>query len=504
MSMPAESAKLQANLQQLLQGFAEAPALAVKDIASDSRQLSSGDVFLAVQGATSHGLDYADQALAAGVAAIVWDQDTGHVNQVQTTVPMIPVAGLAGHLGEIANRWFEYPSARLKVVGVTGTNGKTTVAFLIAQCLNFLERRAAYVGTLGAATDDLDASAGMTTPACVDLHRRLAQFVDTGATHVALEVSSHGIEQSRVDGVAFDAAIFTNLSRDHIDYHGDMQAYAESKARLFLENELQHRVINVDDEFGQVLAARCSENVVRVSGGTDFAADGRLFLSVISATANAHGMQVAIESSWGDAQLQLPLVGDFNVVNAACVLALLLCWEITLPDACRALTEVAAPPGRMQRVTSSSGPATYVDYAHTPGGLEAALEALRLHTEGQLWCVFGCGGDRDQGKRPMMGQTAARLADRPIVTSDNPRSEPPGKIIAEILAGMPDDTKAIEDRASAIAYAIAQAADDDLVLIAGKGHETHQQIGRQRLPFSDYQVARAILEAGSADSDSQT
>ena len=502
--MPAESTKLRANLQQLLRGIAEAPALAVHDIASDSRRLVSGDVFFAVQGDTSHGLDYADQALAAGVAAIVWDQDTGRPEQVPTTVPSIPVAGLAGHVGEIASRWFEFPSARLKVAGITGTNGKTTVAFLLAQSLSLLKQRAGYIGTLGAGTDGLDASADMTTPASIELHRRLAEFVASGATHAALEVSSHGIEQGRVDGVEFDAAVFTNLSRDHIDYHGDMQSYAETKARLFLDHEPQHCVINVDDKFGRALAARCKQDVVRVSAETDLTADGSSFLSVTAATPGGGGTRIALAGSWGNAELQLPLVGDFNVLNAACVLALLLRWGVALPEACRVLSRVEAPPGRMQRVAGSSGPDIYVDYAHTPAALEAALTALRPHTRGRLWCVFGCGGDRDQGKRPMMGETAARLADRQIVTSDNPRSEAPGKIIAEILAGMHPDSIAIEDRAAAIAYAIAQAADDDLLLIAGKGHETYQQVGVERLPFSDYAVAEALLAAGSVDGSTRT
>ena len=502
MSMTAESIMPQANLQQLLRGIAAAPPLAIGNIASDSRQLGQGDVFFALQGAATHGLDHAAAAVAAGAAAIVYDRDAGGAHALPESVLLVPVSGLAGHIGEIANRWFGFPSGKLFVTGITGTNGKTTVAFLLSQCLNRLGRNAAYIGTLGSGSGsgELLQGGGLTTPACIDLHRLLAEFLEAGATQVALEVSSHGLQQDRVAGVEFDAAIFTNLSRDHIDYHGDMQSYAETKARLFLEQELQHRIINVDDPFGRELAARCEHNVVMVSGESVAPVAGQTFLSARRAPAGPDGARISVSGSWGNAEFELPLAGSFNVQNAASVLALLLCREVPLAAACEFLATAEAPPGRLQQVAAAAGPRVYVDYAHTPAALEAALRALRPHVKGRLWCVFGCGGDRDQGKRPMMGKTAARLADCPIVTSDNPRSEPPENIIADTLSGMPDDSIAIADRAAAISYAITHAGDDDLLLIAGKGHETYQQTGDRRTPFSDYQVAAGVLGKKAASS----
>jgi UDP-N-acetylmuramoyl-L-alanyl-D-glutamate--2,6-diaminopimelate ligase len=344
----------------------------------------------------------------------------------------------------------------------------------------------------------------MTTPACIELHRKLAEFRSQGAGHVAMEVSSHALHQHRVDGVQFDAAIFTNLSRDHIDYHGDMQAYGETKTALFLDRGVRHRIVNVDSGFGRQLAARCvkagDRNVVRVSAGQAAQpASGTHYVVLRAIDADATGSAVTVSSSWGDGAFRLPLAGAFNVANAALVLAQLLCWQVSFDDAARAISAVSPAPGRMQRVVSAaSGPAVYVDYAHTPAGLEVVLESLRQHLRGRLWCVFGCGGDRDRGKRPMMGATVARLADRAVVTSDNPRFENPAAIIAAVLEGMDDNALAIEDRAAAIAYAIAEADDDDIVLIAGKGHEDVQLVGGKRLPFSDYEAARTRLLARQA------
>ncbi|MGH8193149.1 MAG: UDP-N-acetylmuramoyl-L-alanyl-D-glutamate--2,6-diaminopimelate ligase [Woeseiaceae bacterium] len=490
-------------LDRLLAGIAVAPALPITGISSDSRALEPGNVFFACQGAASHGLDYLDQAMAAGVSAVVWDSRSKAYSPSNSAVFMIPVTGLDRHLGEIANRWFDSPSQHMRVAGVTGTNGKTTVAFLIAQCMQRLDRRCAYLGTLGAGIENPVSGAVMTTPACIELHRDLAEFRSQGAGHVAMEVSSHALHQNRVDGVQFDTAIFTNLSRDHIDYHGDMQAYGDTKARLFLDRELEYRIVNIDAEFGRQLAARCGadgKGVVLVSTGRAAkAGTGRQYVILRAIDADAEGSVVEVTGCWGDATFRLPLAGAFNVANTALVLAQLLCWGVPLADAADTLAAVSPPPGRMQRVESGQpAPAVYVDYAHTPAGLEVVLESLRRHCKGRLWCVFGCGGDRDRGKRPLMGATVARLADRAIVTNDNPRFENPGDIIAAVLAGMDERALAIPDRAAAIACAIAEADDDDIVLVAGKGHENVQLVGGQRLPFSDYETARANLLARSA------
>ncbi|HSD70733.1 MAG TPA: UDP-N-acetylmuramoyl-L-alanyl-D-glutamate--2,6-diaminopimelate ligase [Woeseiaceae bacterium] len=497
--MPAELIRPHVTLDQLLKGIGNAPAIRIHGLSSDSRKLRKADVFVALAGESSHGLDFIGQAIAAGVAAILYDPLTTKADPQQCNVPLIPVNDLAIRVGDIANRWYGHPSAQMAVTGVTGTNGKTTVAFLIAQCRQLLQYKSGYIGTLGAGMDELRDDGAMTTPACIDLHEMLAGFHDAGATHVALEVSSHGIRQERIAGVHFESAIFTNLSRDHIDYHGDMQSYGDTKARLFLEHDLKHRIVNIDCPFGRELAARCADNVVTVSTRDQTQGGGRAFLHVHKISPLDEGSLMEFAGSWGDGSLQLPLYGSFNVSNAAAVLALLLAQGVGRDDACRALQNVTAPAGRMQRLLHAALPAVFVDYAHTPAGLEAALLALRPHCTGRLWCVFGCGGERDQGKRPMMGEIASRLADRNVVTNDNPRREAPEAIIAQILAGMPGGTAAstvvIEDRAAAIAYAISRAEDDDLILIAGKGHEQYQLTGNIRRPFSDYAIAFANLSA---------
>jgi UDP-N-acetylmuramoyl-L-alanyl-D-glutamate--2,6-diaminopimelate ligase len=496
MSMPAATLASNVTLDRLLQGMADAPPVPVSGIAADSRKLEAGDVFFACQGATSHGLDYLAQAEAAGVAAVVWDSATG--SPVESDVPLVAVKGLANYLGEIANRWFESPSETVRVTGVTGTNGKTTVAYLVAQCFTLLGTKCGYVGTLGSGIGDIGSEGSMTTPPCLELHELLAGFRDLGALHAAIEVSSHALEQARVAGVRFDSAIFTNLSRDHIDYHGNMEAYFETKAGLFLDHDVRNRIVTVDSEYGVELAARCAAHVVTVSTQLDRVPNGRPHVFVQGVVAGEAGSHITVRSSWGSGEVHVPLPGDFNVANAAEVLALLLCNDVPFDEACQVIGRVTAPPGRMERVTVASDgdlPLVYVDYSHTPASIEAALRALRLHCSGELWCVFGCGGDRDRGKRPMMGEVAERLADHAIVTSDNPRSEPPSQIIGDILAGMQNDTVTFEDRAEAIAHAIDNAGTDDIVLIAGKGHENYQVIGDQTLSFSDYEAARDCLQA---------
>jgi UDP-N-acetylmuramoyl-L-alanyl-D-glutamate--2,6-diaminopimelate ligase len=309
-------------------------------------------------------------------------------------------------------------------------------------------------------------------------------------------VSSHALAQKRIDGVTFDTVLFTNLSRDHLDYHGDMQSYAETKARLFLDYPARIRIVDLDSAFGSELADRCGQGVVTVSTRLDRVANGRPYVFVRSVVANDNGSLVSINSSWGDGEFQLPLPGDFNVANAVIVLAALLRHEVPMARACNALAQVSAPPGRMERVEAAAGmPGVYVDYAHSPQALDVALRALRVHCKGKLWCVFGCGGDRDTGKRPQMARNAEMRADQIVVTSDNPRGEDPGQIIAQIVDGLkqPDHAIVLEDRAAAIAWAIREASTDDIILIAGKGHENYQIVGTERIDFSDYGAALANL-----------
>ena len=493
MSMPAEHMNPAPTLADLLQGFADAPPIPVQGIGSDSRRLGDGYLFLAVQGMTSHGLDFLAEALQAGVGAVAWDASTGTPPR-DVGIPVIAVDDLAGRLGEIANRFYGRPSEQLEVIGVTGTNGKTTVAWMIAQAAEILGRSCAYLGTLGYGLRELQGGEGMTTPAVVDLHERLAGFVEHGAEYAAVEMSSHALAQGRIDGVRVDTAVFTNLTRDHLDYHPSMADYFASKAKLFTTYRPRHRIINVDSEYGSRLASMCGQDVVTVSTNFDRVANGRPYLFVRSVVASKHGFDISFISSWGNSRFALRLPGDFNVANAATVLALLLMKGAPLEAACDVMSQLTAPPGRMQRV-AMEGPAVFVDYAHTPAALESALRALRAHCRGRLWCVFGCGGDRDPGKRPQMARAVERHSDRVIVTSDNPRREPPLAIIDDILGGLthPDEAVVIEDRAAAIAWAIGQAASRDVVLVAGKGHETYQEANGVRLAFSDYAIAEKAL-----------
>ena len=495
MSMPAEHLISTPLLADLLQGFAEAPAIPIHGIASDSRLLQRGDLFLAVRGIGSHGLDYLEQAQAAGVSAVAWDASTGTEPQ-DIGVPMIAVTGLAEQLGEIANRFYGRPSEHLDVIGITGTNGKTTVAWMIAQALELLDEKCAYLGTLGYGVDEVQGAEGMTTPAAVELQGRLAEFVDQGAADAAIEVSSHALSQGRVDGVRFAAALFTNLTRDHLDYHANMREYFDSKARLFLDCQPAERIIDIDSEYGAQLASMCGQDVVIVSTQFDRVANGRPYVFVRAVVATEQGSEISFTSAWGDGRFMLSLPGDFNVANAVLVLALLLNKGVALDAACDVMSQVSAPPGRMQRV-ATDGPAVYVDYAHTPTALEGALRALRAHCRGKLWCVFGCGGDRDPGKRPEMGAAAERHGDHVVVTTDNPRSEDAAAIIDDIVAGLSQQDKltVIEDRAAAIAWAIKNAADNDVVLVAGKGHEDYQEVAGQRTHFSDYALAESALAA---------
>jgi UDP-N-acetylmuramoyl-L-alanyl-D-glutamate--2,6-diaminopimelate ligase len=496
MSMPAEHLTTKMNLAKLLQGFADAPAIEITDICSDSRALNRGDLFLACAGASSHGLDYISDAVTAGVAAIAWDSSTAEAPRAEVGVPMVAVPDLASQLGKIANRFYGRPSETVNVIGVTGTNGKTTVAWLVAQVCELLSETCGYIGTLGAGIGEVESGEGMTTPGAVELHKRLAGFRDEEAGWAAIEVSSHALAQGRVDGVEFDTVLFTNLSRDHLDYHGDMQRYAEAKAKLFLEHPARNKIINLDSEFGAQLAGRCGQDVVTVSTRFDRVSNGHPYVFVRSVVASGAGSQVRVDSSWGNGEFSLRLPGDFNVANAVIVLAALLKHGVSMNEACATLASVSAPPGRMEQVdVTGELPSVFIDYAHTPQAIDAALSALRAHCKGKLWCVFGCGGDRDSGKRPQMGGMAERRADRLVVTSDNPRGEDPAAIIDDIVAGLanPDRAIVIDDRATAIAYAVREAVPDDVILVAGKGHEDYQLIDNKRIDFSDYGAAFANL-----------
>lgn len=496
MSMPATQLPTFFPLDKLLVGIADAPALPILDIAVDSRAVSKGALFIATQGLTNHGLDFIEQAIANGAIAVAYNAELPKPQRADSDITLVPVRNLESRLGEIADRFFGAPSEAVRVVGVTGTNGKTTVAWLVAECLSMLEHRCAYAGTLGYGVDELYSDSDMTSPDVVTNHRRLAGFRDRDAEYAAIEISSHALDQHRIDGTRFRAVLFTNLSRDHLDYHGDMGAYAAAKARLFTEYPALHRVINIDSEYGGQLAAQLGADAMVVSMRPAVPAGHTNFVCATSVQQTPAGSTVSVTTSVDEAQFILPIPGRFNVANALTVLGLLLAEGVCLTSACDALAMVSAPPGRMQRVPVDSGPQVYIDYAHTPDALRVALTALREHQDGELWCVFGCGGDRDAGKRPLMAQVVEELADRIVITNDNPRSEDAGAIVADIVSGFSARANftIIEDRASAIGWAIANAKSDDALLIAGKGHEDYQIIGVERRDFSDFKVAAANLD----------
>ncbi len=462
-------------------------------VAIDSRLVKPGDLFIAYPGDASDGRNFIPQALAAGAVMVAWELEGFDWNP-EWNVPNVPVDGLRRYAGLIAEQFFKYPSRHLWITGVTGTNGKTSCSHWIGQSLMRLGKPCAVIGTLGSSLVGEEGSAQYpvtTTPDPVSLHGFLGMVRARGAEAVAMEVSSHGIEQGRVNGVAFDVAMFTNLSRDHLDYHGDMRAYGEAKARLFAWPHLKHAVVNLDDEFGAELASRIDRRNVNVIGygfGKGEIAGHNLDLST-------KGLKLEITTPWGAAKVRSSVLGAFNALNILGVLGVLVCSGVDLDEAVAAVAELEPLPGRMQVIREDGFPLIVVDYSHTPDALQKALESLRdlLNPGAQLHCVFGAGGDRDSGKRPVMGETATRLADQSIITSDNPRSENPLSIINDIISGAHSSYRVEPDRAAAIRDAIFAAASEDIVLIAGKGHENYQEIGGERLPFSDVAVARAAI-----------
>jgi len=510
------------SLKDLTKGLVEAPAdVTVSDITLDSRAVSPGALFLACRGRSHHGLQFAEQAIARGARAILYEDDpvgSPHAPRWPSGIFAAPVPRLSRHAGLLADRFFGSPAQALTVAGITGTNGKTTCAWLLAQALQGCGRPAAYMGTLGFGVPPSVTPTEHTTSDAVSVHRQLAGLRAAGAECVSMEVSSHAIDQDRVAAVRFETAAFTNLTRDHLDYHGTMEAYGATKAKLFSWPTLAHRVINVDDPFGAHLAAQLSTTrLVITTRSTDFpaAVTSLRHAEIVRAARvvpESSGLRISIDSSWGTSELAVPLIGEFNIDNVLTVLAVLLAWGIPLSKAANVLALCKAPSGRME-VFGGTGaaPLAIVDYAHTPDGLEKALRAARAHCAGSLRVVFGCGGDRDTGKRPVMGRLAAELADDVIVTDDNPRTEDPVKIVADILAGIPKQTvqsarggargPAVlvdHDRAHAIRTAIERSRAGDAILIAGKGHEDYQIYGTTRRPFKDQSVVTEALSGASS------
>ena len=486
------------SLKALFDGFgAAAPDLSVSGLTLDSRAVTPGDLFLAVRGSAAHGLTHATQAIENGAAAIAWEPASG-IAPPKLGVPEFAVESLAQRVGAIASRFYGEPSKRAFTFGVTGTDGKTSTAHLVAQAFDRLGRPAAYIGTIGYGRLAALADASHTTPDPVSLQRWFAQMVESGCSAVSMEVSSHALDQNRVGGIAFDAVALTNLQRDHLDYHGTLENYAAAKRKLFEPGDGRALILNRDDATGARWIAELSKQSDRVVA---YGLDGDKPTApryVIGRELRLHGrgLSLRLDTHAGEAQLDAPLLGRFNAYNLMTAAAALLEADVPLSAVVEALSQSQTVPGRIEGFRGDAGkPLVVVDYAHTPQALEQILKAVRAHTGGKLWCVFGCGGDRDKGKRPLMGAAAAAHADALIVTDDNPRTESPEAITQQILEGLPAGTQApvIHDRVEAIRTAVNQAAEQDVVVVAGKGHEDYQIIGTEKRSYSDRLFVAQLL-----------
>jgi len=480
-----------------------APDLAISGLVQDSRALRAGDAFVAIAGFGAHGLGFVAQAEAANAAAILFEPPVPEAyaeTLAASALPAIAVPGLRARLGEIADTFHGRPSQAMTMIGVTGTNGKTSTVQLIAQALTLAGRTAGTIGTLGAGLYGAAVPTGFTTPLVLRLHALLAQLRDEGADAVAMEVSSHALDQGRVDGVRYRVAVFTNLTRDHLDYHGTMEAYGEAKAKLFAWPGLDAAAINLDDAFGAQLHASIASGARAIG----LSSRGRTDATIRADDVVLDLAGIAFTLRIGDAAhaVRSPLLGRFYVDNLLAVAGTLHALGFAADAIASLLSRLQPVHGRMNRLGGEAGrPLVVVDYAHTPDALEQALSALRAHAVGRLICVFGCGGDRDRGKRPQMAAIAEARADAVIVTDDNPRTENGDAIVADIRAGFSAEALASEgriaverDRAAAIARAIGAAGPRDIVLIAGKGHEPYQEVDGVQYPFDDTDTARAALE----------
>lgn len=464
--------------------------LSVTGVVQDSRDVSQGQLFIARSGLSHKGIDFIDAAADAGAVAALLDRS--EYESRDWSIPVIAVDDLPQQAGLIAARFYGNPSHEMRVIGVTGTNGKTSCCHFIAQAMQMLGHRAAVIGTVGNGFIGQLQTASHTTPDAIGLQRMLAELRAEDAEVVVMEVSSHALEQGRVSGVEFDIALFTNLSRDHLDYHGSFEAYGAAKAKLFTDYEVKAAAVWTDDPFGQQLHAALADNDLKLlSVGKQ---SGQLTADSVNLTEK--GIQAKLSTPWGIVDLDTPVVGAFNLSNLMLCAAALGLSDCVSEDLSKSLSSVQPVVGRMHRFGGYQQPLVVVDYAHTPDALEQALQALREHCQARLVCVFGCGGDRDNGKRPQMASVAEQLADVVVVTSDNPRTEDPQVIIEMVVEGLSGPEQAIVevDRAAAIRHAIAEAKPGDIVLVAGKGHEDYQEVNGQRHHFSDLEQVETALQ----------
>lgn len=487
------------NLHDLVAPWApQAPERTLREMTLDSRVAASGDLFVAVKGHQADGRRFIPQAIAQGVAAVIAQAEgeaaDGEVREVHG-VPVVWLSQLNQRLSALAGRFYGDPSHHLRLVGVTGTNGKTTTTQLLAQWAQLLGETSAVMGTVGNGLLGHVVPTENTTGSAVDVQQVLAGLKQQGATLAAMEVSSHGLVQHRVAALRFAASVFTNLSRDHLDYHGDMAHYEEAKWQLFSTHHYGQAIINADDETGRRWLERLPDAVaVSMEQRINPNCHGR-WLKTTGVDYHDSGATIRFSSSWGEGEIESRLMGAFNVNNLLLALATLLSLGYPLAKLVESAARLQPVCGRMEVFSAPGKPTVVVDYAHTPDALEKALQAARLHCKGQLWCVFGCGGDRDTGKRPLMGAVAEEFADVVVVTDDNPRTEEPRAIVNDILAGMTDAglARVVAGRAEAVTNAVMQAGPDDVVLVAGKGHEDYQIVGNRRLDYSDRVTVARLL-----------
>ncbi len=496
------------SLQDLLEGWVslqeQNSSILVRGLSVDSRSIQAGDLFFALKGLEQHGLKYSSQATKRGAVAIAWESDEEiNTPDLPETIPCIELPDLHSKLGLISQRFYGDVSQHMYVVGVTGTDGKTSITQFIAQALQHLNVPCGVIGTLGYGIYPSYRAASHTTPDAIQVHGLLYEYYSDDVTHAVIEASSHGLVQGRLNGVGFDTAVFTNLGRDHMDYHASVKEYGKAKKLLFQNENLQHAVINIDDAFGKKLANEFSEKLNVISYSTS--SDAEQLNAYIKAKNIEYSMgetHFDIESSWGSAHINTKLIGSFNVSNLLAVLGSLLAHDIEFNRAVDAIKNVKTVSGRMEFIdnaqsTKQNAPAVVIDYAHTPQALENVLKVLRAQCIGKLHCVFGCGGDRDQGKRKLMGQVVECFANKAILTDDNPRFEDPAAITSQVEKGFSASYsyELIHDRQSAIKYAIENANSQDIVLIAGKGHEAIQIIRDKKVPFDDKKIAEEILRS---------
>ena len=499
-------------LDYLLEGFIEddliesCQGITINALVQDNRKARNGNLFIAYQGFNTHGLLYAQDAVAKGASVVLWDGDLENrdeiLDSISNKVLCVHCEDLKNKVGPIASRYYEQPSLSMNTIGVTGTDGKTSVAHFLAQCLDAHDVHCGVMGTLGNGfINDLHPT-GLTTVDALHIQKMLFDIQQAGAKHVVMEVSSHGLDQGRVNGIAFTTAVFTNIAADHLDYHGTLDNYAAAKKRLFCTPGLGTAVINLDDEYGRSLAKEVREHVC--VWGYSLNADVTAYKEYADYFVNAleikpfeRGCHLLVETPGGSAEFDIPLIGRFNVANALAVLSTLLVSRLTFDDAVNSLAAVRPVDGRVEIISEDDKPVVVVDYAHTEQGLKAVCQSVRDHFSGEMWCVFGCGGDRDRSKRALMAKVAEQYADKILVTTDNPRHEDPQKIVDEIMAGFSsvENVEAVLDRRQAIDIAIANAQPGDVVLLAGKGHETSQIVGDVHIAFDDRRVAREFLSA---------